>query len=137
MTPRRHTLRSDTRAVSRRSLLGGTAGLAAGAAGAASLTGCGASTARGKVAIDYWLWDALQLPAYSAAIDRFMEKTEVGALQQQLAGVSAQLASLPDERVAAHPLFHQAQADMVLLQHEAERLRAECAAVGTPVGEWL
>lgn len=56
-------------------------------------------------------------------------RAEVGALQQQLAGVSAQLASLPDERVAAHPLFHQAQADMVLLQHEAERLRAECAAV--------
>lgn len=74
MTPRRHTLRSDTRAVSRRSLLGGTAGLAAGAAGAASLAGCGSSTAAGKVAIDYWLWDALQLPAYSAAIDRFMEK---------------------------------------------------------------
>ena len=74
MTPRRHTRPSDARAVSRRSLLGGTAGLAAGAAGVASLAGCGASTAPGKVAIDYWLWDALQLPAYSAAIDRFMEK---------------------------------------------------------------
>ncbi|KAI3613432.1 hypothetical protein CBS9595_004265 [Malassezia furfur] len=66
----------------------------------------------------------------SARLEELGElRAEVGALQQQLAGVTAQLAALPDERIAAHPLFHQAQADMVLLQHEAERLRAECAAV--------
>lgn len=58
------------RTVSRRSLLGGAAALA----GAASLSSCGGAIASDVTEIDYWLWDALQLPAYSAAIDRFMQK---------------------------------------------------------------
>lgn len=61
-------------AVSRRRLLQGSAALAAGAAGAGTLSACGGAQApAGATEIDYWLWDALQLPAYSAAIDRFME----------------------------------------------------------------
>src|SRR5690625_3131674 len=60
---------------SRRRLLQGSAALAAGAAGAGTLASCGSARARpGATEIDYWLWDALQLPAYSAAIDLFMEQ---------------------------------------------------------------
>lgn len=60
--------------LSRRRLLQGSAALAAGTAGAAAVSSCGVATApAGTTEIDYWLWDALQLPAYSAAIDRFME----------------------------------------------------------------
>ncbi|MFC7457314.1 ABC transporter substrate-binding protein [Brachybacterium sp. GCM10030267] len=60
-------------AVSRRRLLQGSAALAAGAAGAGTLTACGGVAApAGATEIDYWLWDANQLPAYSAAIDAFM-----------------------------------------------------------------
>ena len=67
-----HPARSG--AVSRRRLLQGSAALAAGAAGAGTLSACGGAQApAGATEIDYWLWDALQLPAYSAAIDRFME----------------------------------------------------------------
>lgn len=59
----------------RRRLLQGSAALAAGAVGAGALAGCGSgSSASGTVELDYWLWDALQLPAYSAAIDRFMQQ---------------------------------------------------------------
>ena len=61
------------RGLSRRRLLTGTAALAAGAAGAVALSSCGTSAApHGATEIDYWLWDANQLPAYSAAIDAFM-----------------------------------------------------------------
>ena len=62
--------------LSRRRLLQGSAALAAGAAGAGSLAACGAggSAPAGATQIDYWLWDANQLPAYSAAIDLFMER---------------------------------------------------------------
>ncbi|MGO1424371.1 MAG: ABC transporter substrate-binding protein, partial [Brachybacterium sp.] len=61
--------------VSRRRLLQGSAALAAGAAGTGALSACGGAAApAGATQIDYWLWDALQLPAYSAAIDRFMEQ---------------------------------------------------------------
>ncbi|MEE1651555.1 sugar ABC transporter substrate-binding protein [Brachybacterium sp. J144] len=59
--------------LSRRRLLTGSAALAAGAAGTVSLASCGTSAAPpGATEIDYWLWDANQLPAYSAAIDAFM-----------------------------------------------------------------
>ncbi|MGP9538629.1 ABC transporter substrate-binding protein [Brachybacterium sp. AOP43-C2-M15] len=61
--------------LSRRRLLQASATLAAGAAGTVALTSCGTSAApAGATEIDYWLWDANQLPAYSAAIDRFMEQ---------------------------------------------------------------
>ena len=61
--------------LSRRRLLQGSAALAAGAAGAGALASCGGAQApAGATEIDYWLWDALQLPAYSAAIDVFMEQ---------------------------------------------------------------
>ena len=62
--------------LTRRRLLHGSAALAAGAAGAGSLAACGAggSAPAGATQIDYWLWDANQLPAYSAAIDLFMEQ---------------------------------------------------------------
>ena len=61
--------------LSRRRLLQGSAALAAGAAGTGALSACGGAAApAGATQIDYWLWDALQLPAYSAAIDRFMEQ---------------------------------------------------------------
>ncbi|ATG55625.1 sugar ABC transporter substrate-binding protein [Brachybacterium ginsengisoli] len=61
--------------VSRRRLLQGSAVLAAGAAGAGALSACGGAAApSGATQIDYWLWDANQLPAYSAAIDLFMSK---------------------------------------------------------------
>lgn len=60
--------------LSRRRLLQGSAALAAGTLGASALSACGgASAPAGATEIDYWLWDANQLPAYSAAIDRFME----------------------------------------------------------------
>ncbi|GAA1490117.1 ABC transporter substrate-binding protein [Brachybacterium sacelli] len=62
-------------ALSRRRLLQGSAALAAGAAGAATLGSCGTSAApAGATTIEYWMWDANQLPAYSAAIDLFMEQ---------------------------------------------------------------
>lgn len=61
--------------LSRRRLLHGSAALAAGATAAGALSACGgASAPAGAAQIDYWLWDANQLPAYSAAIDLFMEK---------------------------------------------------------------
>src|SRR5690625_940982 len=73
----RHTSPRSARSgpLSRRRLLQGSAALAAGAAGAGTLASCGSARARpGATEIDYWLWDALQLPAYSAAIDLFMEQ---------------------------------------------------------------
>lgn len=61
-------------ALTRRRLLQGSAALAVGTVGAGALSSCGsASGPAGSTEIDYWLWDANQLPAYSAAIDRFME----------------------------------------------------------------
>lgn len=58
---------------SRRSLLRGTAALAAGAAAVPALSACGGA-ASGKTLLDYWLWDANQLPGYSQAIDLFMQQ---------------------------------------------------------------
>ena len=61
--------------LTRRRLLRGSAAVAAGAVGAGALSACGESAApAGATQIDYWLWDANQLPAYSAAIDLFMEQ---------------------------------------------------------------
>lgn len=61
--------------LSRRRLLTGSAALATSVAGVGTLAACGGASATGDgVELDYWLWDALQLPAYSAAIDLFMEK---------------------------------------------------------------
>lgn len=69
-----HTQPSPT-SLSRRRLLQGSAALAAGTLGAGALSACGgASAPAGATEIDYWLWDANQLPAYSAAIDLFMER---------------------------------------------------------------
>lgn len=60
--------------MTRRRMLTGSAAAATGLVGAGALAGCGGASAGGDtVELDYWLWDALQLPAYSAAIDRFME----------------------------------------------------------------
>ncbi|MFC0675129.1 ABC transporter substrate-binding protein [Brachybacterium hainanense] len=60
--------------IPRRTVLAGGAVLAAGATGTA-LAGCASGPAAdGATEIDYWLWDANQLPAYSAAIDLFMQK---------------------------------------------------------------
>ncbi|MGP9708548.1 ABC transporter substrate-binding protein [Brachybacterium sp. AOP24-D1-21] len=73
MHTHKRTLPSPT-ALSRRRLLQGSAALAAGAVSAGALSACGAASApAGATEIDYWLWDANQLPAYSAAINRFME----------------------------------------------------------------
>ena len=77
MTENRHRLPSPapSRGLTRRRLLQGSAALAAGAAGTAALASCGTSAApAGATEIDYWLWDANQLPAYSAAIDAFMDQ---------------------------------------------------------------
>lgn len=58
--------------LSRRRLLQGSAALAAGAG---ALSACSGNAAPpGATQIDYWLWDANQLPAYSAAINLFMEQ---------------------------------------------------------------
>ena len=77
MSTHRHTASRSARSgpLSRRQLLQSTAALTVGAAGAGTLASCGgAQVPAGAIEIDYWLWDALQLPAYSAAIDRFMEQ---------------------------------------------------------------
>ncbi|WP_193104968.1 ABC transporter substrate-binding protein [Brachybacterium sp. FME24] len=82
MNSRNHTPHSapsaapSTRSgLTRRRLLQGSAALAAGTVGVGALSACGGSSGpAGSTEIDYWLWDANQLPAYSAAIDRFMEK---------------------------------------------------------------
>ncbi|HJC68488.1 MAG TPA: sugar ABC transporter substrate-binding protein [Candidatus Brachybacterium intestinipullorum] len=77
MTENRHRLPSPapSRGLTRRRLLQGSAALAAGTAGTAALASCGTSAApAGATEIDYWLWDANQLPAYSAAIDAFMDQ---------------------------------------------------------------
>ncbi|MGP5005836.1 ABC transporter substrate-binding protein [Brachybacterium tyrofermentans] len=67
--------RADGPSLSRRRLLQGSAVLAAGTTAAGALSACGGTSApAGATQIDYWLWDANQLPAYSAAIDLFMEK---------------------------------------------------------------
>lgn len=92
----------------------------------------GAGGAGGSGAVDAAAAEELvtQRELAQTRLDEAAElRTEVGALQQQLAGARAQLAALPDERVAAHPLVHQLQAEMVFAQQEAERLRAEYAAV--------
>src|SRR5699024_12714223 len=68
----RHTSPRSARSgpLSRRRLLQGSAALAAGAAGAGTLASCGSARARpGATALDYWLGDAAQLPAFPAAID--------------------------------------------------------------------
>lgn len=59
---------------SRRALLRGGAALAVGGAAAPALASCGAARASGVTQLDYWLWDANQLPGYSQAIDLFMER---------------------------------------------------------------
>jgi multiple sugar transport system substrate-binding protein len=43
------------------------------AAAAIGLTGCSAAQADETVTLDYWLWDANQLPAYQQCIDQFEE----------------------------------------------------------------
>src|SRR5690625_6656064 len=78
----RHTSPRSARSgpLSRRRLLQGSAALAAGAAGAGTLASCGSARARpGATEIDYWLWDALQLPAYSAAIDLDRKSTRLNS----------------------------------------------------------
>ena len=52
-----------------------TAAVAALTAGALALTGCAASSAgEDAVALDYWLWDANQLPAYQSCVEAFEEE---------------------------------------------------------------
>src|SRR5699024_2917117 len=73
--PRPHRAHPRHPGLTRRRLLRGSAAVAAGAVGAGALSACGQSAApAGATEIDYWLWDANQLPAYSAAIDLFMEQ---------------------------------------------------------------
>ncbi|UYG17226.1 sugar ABC transporter substrate-binding protein [Brachybacterium huguangmaarense] len=62
------------RRLSRRTLLGSSAAAVGAAAAATTLSACGGGSASGKVQLDYWLWDANQLPAYAQAIDLFMER---------------------------------------------------------------
>lgn len=72
-----HPRRPDHRRspLSRRRLLGGTAAALGAAAAGPALAACGSSgAAGGKVELDYWLWDATQLPGYSEAIDLFMRE---------------------------------------------------------------
>lgn len=65
-----------------------------------------------------------------ARLDEIGEvRQELGGVKQELAATSFQLTSLPDERINAHPLYHELQAEMVFLQHEAERLRSAYAAL--------
>ncbi|MGP9695453.1 ABC transporter substrate-binding protein [Brachybacterium sp. AOP25-B2-12] len=69
------TTRTNPRpTIRRRALLTGAAGLTAGALGATALAGCDAADASGRVQLDYWMWDANQLPGYSQAIDLFMKQ---------------------------------------------------------------
>lgn len=51
------------------------AGVLAAAGAVAALAGCGTAAAGDgdQVALDYWLWDANQLPAYQACVDAFSE----------------------------------------------------------------
>jgi multiple sugar transport system substrate-binding protein len=75
ITPDHDSARSPLPRPSRRTVLGASA-LGAVAAGGV-LTGCGSdSGSSGKVQLDYWLWDANQLPADAEAIDLFMEQNE-------------------------------------------------------------
>src|SRR5699024_12457825 len=75
MTDPTHRAHPHHPGLTRRRLLRGSAAVAAGAVGAGALSACGQSAApAGATEIDYWLWDANQLPAYSAAIDLFMEQ---------------------------------------------------------------
>lgn len=75
---RRHTPDTPTRSTlgsprpPRRRVLTGTAAALAAAAGAGTLASCGSAAAEGTVELDYWLWDANQLPGYAEAIDLFM-----------------------------------------------------------------
>ncbi|WP_277050082.1 ABC transporter substrate-binding protein [Ruania albidiflava] len=51
------------------------AAIAATAAAAVALAGCaGSSTGQQQVTLDYWLWDANQLPAYQTCVDAFEEQ---------------------------------------------------------------
>lgn len=51
-----------------------TAAVATLTAGALALAGCaGSSSEEDGVALDYWLWDANQLPAYQSCVDAFEE----------------------------------------------------------------
>ena len=73
MTSANQTPRPGRTPMTRRRMLQGTLAAAAGT-GALSACSTGAVGSGDVTEIDYWLWDALQLPAYSAAIDRFMEQ---------------------------------------------------------------
>lgn len=56
-------------------------------------------------------------------------RAELLRVQQSLAATQQQLASVPDERVRAHPAYAEVHAEMVYLQQETERARAEAAAL--------
>ena len=53
----------------------GRAAVATFTAGALALAGCaGSSSGEDTVALDYWLWDANQLPAYQSCVEAFEEE---------------------------------------------------------------
>ena len=58
-------------------------------------------------------------------------RAQLAEAQVAAAELRAQLAVVPDERVAAHPLFHEVQVQAVHAQHELERVQGECAALQT------
>ncbi|MGY5764125.1 ABC transporter substrate-binding protein [Brachybacterium sp. DNPG3] len=62
--------------LTRRRLLATGAAAVGTAAAAGALSACGSGAAGGKTQLDYWLWDANQLPGYAEAIDLFMERND-------------------------------------------------------------
>lgn len=65
----------DEKRPTRRRLLTGAAVLGGAAAAGPALSGCGQpAEAAGRTTIDYWLWDANQLPGYTAAIAAFEKR---------------------------------------------------------------
>ncbi|WP_084252874.1 ABC transporter substrate-binding protein [Devriesea agamarum] len=59
---------------SRRSFLTATVATSVAALAGAGLAGCSTGSTGGRIELDYWLWDANQLPAYEKAIKKFEEK---------------------------------------------------------------
>ena len=71
--------------------------------------------------------------AATLAASRLREVDDVRAqlaeAQAAAEELRAQLAYVSDERVAAHPMYHELNAQAVFVQQELERLRAECDAL--------
>lgn len=75
-TTRAHRLPPLRSGLSRRGFLCGLVS-AAGAATLAACTGSGPAARSGDGTVEYWLWDASQLPAYEACAEAFTAKTGI------------------------------------------------------------